>query len=852
MLDKFKDECGVFGIYGHPEAANLAYLGLYALQHRGQESAGIAAADGVRIRVSKGMGHVNDVFDGSALTHVTGSIAVGHVRYSTAGESRLANAQPIVIDSAHGQLALCHNGNLVNAGEVKDALVREGAIFQTSTDSEVVVHLFARSREKGAEAAIVDALAQVRGAFSLVMMTADKLIGVRDPYGFRPLALGRLNDSWVICSETCALDLIGATYVRDVEPGEMVVASAAGLTSSRPFAPVQNAQQCVFEHVYFARPDSYVFGESVNEVRTELGRRLARETGVPVDVVVPIPDSGVCAAVGYAEAAGLPMRMGLDPQPLRRAHVHPAAAVDPPLRRPGEAEPGEEHPRGPPRGAGGRLDCARHDQPEDRSHGAQRRGARGAHAHQLPADHLALLLRRGHASALGVDCRHAHAGGDSPLSGRRQRGLSQHRGPDRRGARRLVQILHVLLHGRLSRGVPARRERVPAAGAEVERRGQHTRRAGASPAGARRRRAAGSRGGGAGPRQPLAAPTGLSMDYKASGVDIDAGNETVRRIRGLARSTFTSAVLSDIGSFGGLFRFDAERFRDPVLVASADGVGTKLKVAFLANRHDTVGADLVNHCVNDILVQGAEPLFFLDYLATGSLSPSVAEAIVGGMAAACRENSCALLGGETAEMPGFYADGEYDIAGFIVGAVRRERLITGRGIAVGDVLVGVPSSGLHTNGYSLARRIVFEHLRLTVDAHVPELGRTLGDALLEPHRSYLSIVHPLLEGGRIKGMAHITGGGITDNLPRVLPHGTGAVVRTKSWDVPPMFRFLQDAGRVNDDEMRRTFNMGIGLIIVTAADNAEALIGELAARGGRDARMIGEITSASDPTVTYS
>ena len=342
------------------------------------------------------------------------------------------------------------------------------------------------------------------------------------------------------------------------------------------------------------------------------------------------------------------------------------------------------------------------------------------------------------------------------------------------------------------------------------------------------------------------------MDYKASGVDIDAGNETVRRIRGLARSTFNSAVLSDIGSFGGLFRFDTERLRDPVLVSSADGVGTKLKVAFLANRHDTVGTDLVNHCVNDILVQGAEPLFFLDYLATGRLSPDVAEAIIGGMAAACRENGCALLGGETAEMPGFYADGEYDIAGFIVGAVAKERLITGRGIVAGDVLVGVPSSGLHTNGYSLARRIVFEHLGLTVDSHVPELGRTLGDALLEPHRTYLPIVQPLLEGGRIKGMAHITGGGITDNLPRVLPHGIGAEVRMKSWDVPPIFRFLQDAGRVSDGEMMRTFNMGIGLVIVTTPDHAEPLIGELTARGGRDARVIGEIVAANAPSVTYS
>src|SRR5215510_6144950 len=331
------------------------------------------------------------------------------------------------------------------------------------------------------------------------------------------------------------------------------------------------------------------------------------------------------------------------------------------------------------------------------------------------------------------------------------------------------------------------------------------------------------------------------MDYKSSGVDIDAGNETVRRIRGLARSTFTSGVLSDIGTFGGLFQLDSGQNRHPVLVASADGVGTKLKVAFLTNRHDTVGVDLVNHCVNDILVQGAEPLFFLDYLATGLLSPVFAEAIVGGMAKACRDNGCALLGGETAEMPGIYADGEYDLAGFIVGVVDRERLINGRTITTGDVLVGVPSSGLHTNGYSLARKIAFELLNLRVDSHVAALGTTLGDAFLVPHRSYLSLIQPLLEAGRIKGMAHITGGGITDNLPRILPHGTAAQVQVSSWEVPPLFRWLQESGRVPFDDMLRTFNMGIGLIIVTARDQSEALIEELAARGGRDARVIGEV-----------
>jgi amidophosphoribosyltransferase len=309
-MDKFKEECGVFGIFGHAEASNLTYLGLYALQHRGQESAGIAASDGVVIRHHKAMGYVNEAFNSDALATLPGSLAIGHVRYSTAGESRVANAHPIVVDSVHGQLAVCHNGNLVNAGDLRDALVRSGAIFQTNSDTEVVVHLFARSRQESIEAAVVDAISQVRGAFSFVMLTKDRVIGVRDPHGFRPLALGRLGDAYVICSETCALDLIGATYVRDVEPGEVVILGPHGLKSIKPFGPARESQ-CIFEHVYFARPDSYVFGESVNEVRTQLGRTLAKESPIDADVVVPIPDSGVCGAIGYAEASGIPMRMGL-------------------------------------------------------------------------------------------------------------------------------------------------------------------------------------------------------------------------------------------------------------------------------------------------------------------------------------------------------------------------------------------------------------------------------------------------------------------------------------------------------------------------------------------------------------
>jgi phosphoribosylformylglycinamidine cyclo-ligase len=335
------------------------------------------------------------------------------------------------------------------------------------------------------------------------------------------------------------------------------------------------------------------------------------------------------------------------------------------------------------------------------------------------------------------------------------------------------------------------------------------------------------------------------MEYKSAGVDIDAGNETVRRIKSLARATFTPGVLSEIGSFGGLFRLDRERYQEPVLVSSADGVGTKLKVAFMTARHDTVGADLVNHCVNDILVQGAEPLFFLDYLATGRLSPAVAEQVVSGVARACRENGCALIGGETAEMPGFYADGEYDIAGFIVGVVERSKVIDGRSIVPGDVLIGLPSMGLHTNGYSLARRVLFEMAGWKADTFVAELGTTIGDALLAPHRSYLPLVRPLLERRSVRGLAHITGGGITENLPRVLPEGCAAEIDLKSWDVPAVFRLLQQRGQIAREEMFRAFNMGIGLVIVCAARDAERVINMLARAGEPHAVRIGFIVSGN-------
>jgi phosphoribosylformylglycinamidine cyclo-ligase len=321
------------------------------------------------------------------------------------------------------------------------------------------------------------------------------------------------------------------------------------------------------------------------------------------------------------------------------------------------------------------------------------------------------------------------------------------------------------------------------------------------------------------------------ITYSDAGVSIEAANAAVDRIKEMARSTFNARTLSEIGSFGGMFDGSFPSMRAPVLVASADGVGTKLKVAFETNTHHTVGRDLVNHCVNDILVQGARPLFFLDYVATGALSPAVIAAVVEGMARGCRENNCALLGGETAEMPGFYAAGEYDVAGFIVGIVDREKVIDGKSIEAGDRVLALPSVGLHTNGYSLARKLFFEVSAYDAATHVEELGMTVGQALLEPHLSYLPALEGLLDTGTLKGLAHITGGGLIDNIPRILPEGTAVEIKRGSWPQLPVFTLMQRIGNVSETEMHRTFNMGVGMVIICAGADAQTIRAHVEARG---------------------
>ncbi|HLO05106.1 MAG TPA: phosphoribosylformylglycinamidine cyclo-ligase [Terriglobales bacterium] len=345
-------------------------------------------------------------------------------------------------------------------------------------------------------------------------------------------------------------------------------------------------------------------------------------------------------------------------------------------------------------------------------------------------------------------------------------------------------------------------------------------------------------------------PSKTAVTYADAGVDIDRANRTKKRIKYLAHKTFTRSVLSEIGGFGGLFAVDKAKWVDPILVSSVDGVGTKLKIAFEMDVHHTIGADLVNHCVNDIAVQGATPLFFMDYLATGRIEPEVTEKVIEGLADACKHNGCALIGGETAEMPGFYPDGEYDLAGFIVGAVERERIITGKTVEVGDVILGLASNGLHTNGYALARKLLFEVGKYTLDSYVNELKGKVGNELLRTHRSYWPAIKRLVDGECVSAMAHITGGGITENLPRVLPRGVAAVIEMGSWQVPPIFEHLQQLGNVPQDEMLRTFNMGLGMLLVVPSKKFKKAQTVLE-RAGEKAFTVGRIVKG-DRKVMYT
>ena len=553
--------------------------------------------------------------------------------------------------------------------------------------------------------------------------------------------------------------------------------------------------------MYFSRPDSEVFSDTVAQSRLEMGARLAREAPVEADVVVPVPDSGLYGALGFSRAANTPIELGLIRNHyIGRTFIEPQQSI---------RHFGVKVKLNPVREliAGKRIvlvddSIVRGTTSRKIVNMVREAGATEVHVritspptafscvYGIDTPTRAELIASDHSLE---EIRRFHPG--------RQPGLPLPRG----SARKRLGQPRLLLHGVLERRLP--------------RSGREPRRAagGALPASTRGRR--------------LWRMTGADA-YREAGVDLEAQDRALAGIGDLVQSTFTENVLSGLGAFGGLFAVPAS-VRDPVLVASADGVGTKLSVARMAGDFSTVGGDLVNHCVNDILVQGATPLFFLDYVGAGKLDGPAMRELVGSVARACIANRCALLGGETAEMPGFYQPGDYELVGFVVGVVERDRILDGSAVRSGDALIGLASAGLHTNGFSLARRAFFDLAGFDLASRLPGSERTVRDALLAPHLSYLSVLEPLLGDPRLHALAHITGGGLTDNLPRVLPQGLGAVIETDRWDVPGDFLAIQRLAGVGTAEMYRVFNMGVGMVLVVDPAGVGSLVRELEAAGGR-------------------
>ncbi len=815
--DRPREECGVFGACMNPgaDAVLMTFYGLMSLQHRGQDSAGIASSHGERVRVVKGSGLAAEVFHEDALAHLSGNVAIGHVRNAARADEDDTAIQPFVFHYTGGMMAVAHNGSITNGKALRERLGRSGVVFQSESDAEVIGSLVARYYSLGMIGAIERAMEDLEGAYSFLVMGGNTIYAVRDPYGFRPLAVGSSPDGWAAASETCALDAAGMADQRDVAPGEITVISPEGARQVSTRASQRGARRatCVFEYIYFARPDSVVDGISVSAARQALGARLAAESAVEADAVISVPESGVAAGLGYAAASSIPYQQGIvRNRYLGRTFIRPTAS---------QRETGVRL----------KLNAVEHACAGRRVVLVDDSIVRGTTSARL----VGLMRRAG--------ARQVHLGVASPpVKFACCYGIDTSRGRELVAATKSTEEIRQLigadsLHYLSVEGLTQTMQELAA----------HSDSAG---------------GGGAGfcaacftgVYPDRAEPCGLCgsggsaeagggegrLSYAGSGVNIDEGDRAVALMKSAVRSTFTPDVVCDVGGFAGMVRFSPAGYDDPVLVSGTDGVGTKLKIAFAMNRHDTIGIDAVAMCVNDVLVSGARPLFFLDYIGCGKLEAEQIAQIVSGVAEGCRCAGCALVGGETAEMPGFYPDGEYDIAGFAVGAVDRRKVVDGSDIRPGDAVIGLASSGLHSNGYSLARKALLEEGGLTVGTLGFASSCTLGEEMLRPTRIYVRPVLALMEQLRVLGMAHITGGGLVENPPRMLPNGVSVRLEWGKWPVHPIFRLIQEVGNVDAGEMRRVFNMGIGFIVVVRPGDAQRAV-EILQASGENAYVIGEI-----------
>lgn len=806
---EWRERCGVIGVVSRDgSAAERGIYGLQALQHRGQESAGIASASPVAgIRLHKGMGLVSEVFDQDTTGGLRSNIAIGHVLYSKGGLGGISDAEPLLFHYPWGDVAIATNGCLVNAEELRASLGASGAAFQTTSDAELVGCLLAKHGSGSLEDNIRQCMTELEGAYSAVIMTSGALVAMRDPRGFRPLCLGKFPGGWAVASESCALDVIGAELQGQVEPGEIVIIDEEGLRRVQG-RPCFGRTMCIFEYVYFARPDSIIEGVNVSQARHEMGRMLAREhKDVQADIVVPVPEAGVEAGLGFARESGIPFEYGLvRNRYLGRTFIRP----EPDARR-----------------LGVRLKL-----------NAVRQAVQGKHVlvvddsivRGTTGTRLVRLLREAGAKSVGLmiasppvtyPCYYGI--GTTPASNQDLAASN--------GKRSVLKMTGADSLNYLSR--EGLLEAMKNAGAKdmgfclgcfdgcypvVA--------PGVAPGRSESLESPGNRGKGGTEGEAM-------VTYAEAGVDIDRGMKSVELIKEVLKKMPSDRLIGGLGGFGGSFVLDAGGPEDIVLVAGTDGVGTKLRIAIESNRHDTIGIDAVAMCVNDVVTSGAKPLFFLDYLAQGKIEPEKVQSIVSGVAEGCRRAGCVLLGGETAEMPGFYKGDDYDIAGFAVGAVERSKLIDGSGIQPGDTLIGLASSGLHSNGFSLARHILFDIACLNLSDEPIELGRPLVEELLEPTRIYAKSILSLAKSVEIRGLAHITGGGLIDNPPRMLPRGLAIRLDPGSWQIPPIFDFLKKLGNVEEHEMRRVFNMGLGFIVAVRPYDVDTALEALIASGER-------------------
>lgn len=815
MEDTLRDECGVFGATLQGPAAESIFMGLVALQHRGQESAGIATYEGNEIKVIKDMGLVTEVFARQPATTLKGHSGIGHVRYSTNGSYDIMNAQPMTFRYIDGMMALAHNGNITNAAQLRRRLGKTGAVFQTTSDSELIGCTIARHYDLGMLGAIRKAMETLDGAYSFVVLQGETVYAARDPHGFRPLMVGEAADGsgFYVASESCALDTLGAIRIRDVEPGEIIYMNKEGLHSAGKLNGVRHAS-CVFEHVYLARPDSCIDDIGVAEARFELGRQLARESrGIIADIVVPVPESGIGAAQGYAQESGLPYVMGMiKNRYMGRTFIQPGQTV---------------------RELGVRLKL-------------------NAVASLVRGKRVILVddsIVRGTTSRKLVDlmkragATEVHVVVSSPPVR-----FGCHYGIDTTGRGELVATVKTTEQIREMIGAETLHYlSLEGMVLAVER--------------ARRSSGSGSRGfctacfDGKYPtavdteenrtmRATQSAKNGGHATYRGAGVDIDAGNRSVELIKPHVKRTTTKGVMGGLGGFGALYNLGSLGMKEPVLVSGTDGVGTKLRIAIGMDKHDTIGVDCVAMCVNDCLVSGAKPIFFLDYIALGKLVPELVADIVKGIADGCETADCALVGGETAEMPGFYPYGEYDVAGFAVGAVEKSQIVDGTKIKPGDAVIGLASNGLHSNGYSLARKVLLTDSGLYFHEHFNELGCTVGEELLKPTRIYVRPIVSLMGAVDVLGMAHITGGGLLENPVRCLPDGCGMELDFGTWPIPPVFCMIERLGKVEKREMARVFNMGIGFMAIVRREDAQKAVESLNAAGER-AFIIGRVTEGA-------